>query len=103
MIGDIKMSAKDAADSNVYTIPSDVLFQEVNGEVVALSMTTGNYHGMNDVASRMWHLIQQHENLESAIATLLEEYDVPEAQLREDMTQFVGQLLSSGLIKEGNE
>ena len=75
----------------------------MNGEVVALRMTTGNYHGMNDVASRMWHLIQQHGNIESAIATLLEEYDVPEAQLREDMSQFVGQLLSSGLIEEGNE
>lgn len=103
MIGDIEMSTPDAAESNVYTIPSDVLFQEVNGEVVALSMTTGNYHGMNEVASRMWHLIQQHENLESAITTLLEEYDVPELQLREDMSQFVKQLLSSGLIKEGNE
>ncbi len=103
MNGDIDMSTPDAAESNVYTIPSDVLFQEVNGEVVALSMTTGNYHGMNEVASRMWHLIQKHESLESAIATLLEEYDVPESQLREDMSQFVGQLLSSGLIKEGNE
>ena len=103
MIGDIEMNTSDTAESNVYTIPSDVLFQEVNGEVVALSMTTGNYHGLNEVASRMWHLIQQHENLESAIATLLEEYDVSEAQLREDMSQFVGQLLSSGLIEEGNE
>ena len=103
MIGDIDMGNPDAAESNVYTIPSDVLFQEVNGEVVALSMTTGNYHGMNEVASRMWHLIQQHENLDSAIATLLEEYDVPETQLRKDMSQFVEQLLSSGLIEEGNE
>ena len=51
----------------------------------------------------MWNLIQEHEDLEAAIAILLEEYDVPEAQLREDMTQLVEQLLSNGLIKEGNE
>ena len=93
----------DSAASMVYTIPSDVLFQEVNGEVVTLSMATGNYHGQNEVASRMWNLIQQHEDLESSIAILLEEYDVPEAQLREDMNQLVEQLLSNGLIKEGNE
>ena len=103
MIGDIEKSAMDSSASAVYTIPSDVLFQEVNGEVVTLSMATGKYHGLNEVASRMWNLIQQHEDLESSIAILLEEYDVPEAQLREDMNQLVEQLLSNGLIKEGNE
>ncbi|MCH8109652.1 MAG: PqqD family protein [Chloroflexi bacterium] len=103
MTGNSGQGATDLTASSVYTIPSDVLFQEVNGEVVTLSMATGNYHGLNEVASRMWHLIQQHEDLESAIAILLEEYDVPEAQLREDMNQLVEQLLSNGLIKEGNE
>ena len=42
-----------------YMIPPEVLFQEIDGDVVLLSKTTGNYYGINQMTSRMWNLILQ--------------------------------------------
>ena len=81
-------------------IPPEVLFQEIDGDVVLLSTTTGNYYGMNQVASRMWNLILQNGSPEAAVGVLLEEYDVDEAQLIEYISKFVQSLLTAGLLFE---
>ena len=102
MNSDIKRGAADVSPSKVYTVCSDVLFQQVNGEVVLLSMDSGKYFGLSEVASRMWHLIHSVGDLDAVLAILLEEYDVPEDELREDVSDFAEQLIAAGLLEEEN-
>lgn len=85
-------------DQIVVAIPPDVLFQEVGEETVVLSIETGNYFGLNPVASRLWALFQEGRPMKEVIATVLNEFDVSEECLRADLQKFLGQLHSKGLV-----
>lgn len=80
-------------------IPETVLFRELDGEAVLLATGSGKYFGLNEVGTRMWTLLRQHGEVESACRALLQEYDVPEARLREDLVHFVDTLAIRGLIE----
>jgi Coenzyme PQQ synthesis protein D (PqqD) len=80
-------------------IPETVLFRDLDGEAVILATDSGKYFGLNEVGTRMWTLLQHHGEVESACRALLEEYDVAEAQMREDLTRFVDVLAARGLVK----
>jgi hypothetical protein len=85
-------------DKLVVSIPLDVLFQEVGEETVILSIESGNYFGLNPVASRIWSLFQEGRSMKEVIATTLVEFEVSEECLRADLQKFLGQLQSKGLI-----
>jgi hypothetical protein len=85
-------------DKLVVSIPPDVLFQEVGEETVILSIESGNYFGLNPVASRLWDLFQEGRSMKEVIATTLAEFEVSEECLRADLEKFLGQLQSRGLI-----
>ena len=43
-----------------FQIAKDVLFQFVAGEAVLLNVNDNHYHGLDDVAPRMWQLLVEH-------------------------------------------
>ena len=42
---------------DVITISPDVAFRDLDGEAVLLNLATGTYFGLNEMGTRMWHLI----------------------------------------------
>ena len=82
-----------------YTIPQEVLFRDVDGEAVLLNIQTGKYFGLDEVGTRMWTLLAEDGCLEPAFRTLLGEYDVTSAQLRQDLLHLVDELVSHGLLQ----
>lgn len=89
----------DFANMTRVAIPETVLFRELEGEAVLLATDSGKYFGLNEVGTRMWALLRQHGEVEAACRALLEEYDVPEARLREDFAIFVDTLAIRGLVE----
>ena len=81
------------------TVPESVLFRDLDGEAVLLETGSGRYYGLNEVGTRMWSLIQSHEEIGAVCRALLAEYDVPEDRLREDLGGFVETLAARGLLK----
>ena len=67
------------------TIPESVLFRDLDGEAVLLETVTGRYYGLNEVGTRMWSLLQVHDEIEAVCRALVSEYDAPEELLREDL------------------
>jgi hypothetical protein len=80
-------------------VPQDVFFQEVEDEVVFLNLQTSMYHGLDKVGSRAWGLLCHHGNVEEAVQSLLQEYDVSEEVLRRDMAVLVQELCTAGLLE----
>jgi len=77
---------------------SETLFaQEVDGEMVLLDMKNENYFGLDAVASEIWRLLQEGKTLEEILHELMEIYDVDETTLRQDLSNFIGQLQEQGL------
>ncbi len=80
-------------------IADDVVFRDLAGEAVLLNLATGTYFGLDEIGTRIWNLIALHGREDTIVEILLGEYEVEEAQLREDVNRLLGQLAEKGLVK----
>jgi hypothetical protein len=78
-----------------------VLFREIQGEGILLQLENGKYFGLNDVGTRMWQLIVEHQSLQIVLARLESEYDVDAAELRTDLLRLVDDLSRNRLLDPG--
>ena len=79
-------------------IPPDVLFQELEGACVLLNLDTERYYSLDDVGTRMWQVMAEHNDVATVVEQLLDEYDVHEATLRHDLANLIAELTEEGLI-----
>lgn len=81
------------------TISPDVVFRELDGEMVILDLQSGTYFGLDDVGARAWSLMAEHGSLQAVFDTLHREYDVTAAVLEDDLLDLVTQLTVKGLAR----
>lgn len=79
-------------------ISDDVVFRDLAGEAVILNLATGTYFGLDEVGTRIWHVLAEHGSKDKVIEVLLGEYEVEEGQLRHDVDELVQQLSDKGLV-----
>ncbi len=77
----------------------DVLVQVLRDEVVILNMKSEEYFGLDDIGTRMWQVLTTSETIEQAYRALIEEYQVEPDQLRQDLSELVGNLVDKGLLE----
>jgi Coenzyme PQQ synthesis protein D (PqqD) len=80
-------------------ISENVMWRDLDGEIVILNLVSGIYFSVDGVGSRIWILMSEHVPNEEIIRTLISEFDVEETQLRSDMESLVRDLASQGLIE----
>jgi hypothetical protein len=80
-------------------IAKDVVFEEVDDQVVLLSLDGGRYYKLNESGSRVWALIQEHGELEKIQDEMAREYQADEAQIRRDVAKIVSDLEANGLVQ----
>jgi len=78
---------------------SDLLWREVEGEMVLLDPQRGHYYGIEGCGTRIWQLLQEETTLGDVLLRLLEEYHVEERELRQDLVDIYQGLRKSGLLK----
>lgn len=79
-------------------VSEDVLFQELDGEAVLLSMQSESYFGLDPVGTRIWELLRMHGLVGTVADKLLTEYDIGKEDLQQHLLEFVEKLHSKGLI-----
>jgi len=82
-----------------YKIPEGVLFQELEGEAVLLSLDEGCYYGLDELGTRIWKLLDADFDSEQVVERIIEEYDVDRETARKDLDAFLADLEKSGLIR----
>lgn len=82
-----------------YQISQDVLFSKVDDEVILMSIEADSYFGLDPVASRIWELLEQPATLDELVGQLTAEYEVAEAECREDAAIFIEDMVARGLIR----
>ena len=80
------------------TISEEALSQEVNGETVILDLKSESYFGLDEVGTRVWQLLQEHEDVQKVFDAMLEEFDVDANTLASDMKNLINDLIEKGLI-----
>ncbi len=84
-------------------INDDILYNDLQGEIVILSPKDGVYFGLDPVGTRAWQLIQHHGRLEAVRDAMLKEYEVFAERLWEDLQDLVSSLLDNGLVEVVDE
>jgi len=77
---------------------SDLLFNQIDGEVVMLSIANNEYYGMDKIGSRIWKMLEQPVSFKNLIKMLCDEFNVSEQQCKKDTIEFLTKLSDKNLI-----
>ena len=77
----------------------DVVWRLVEGEVVLLNITTGQYYSLDEVGTRVWALLPPTgSSLEGLRNALLEEFDADASDIDRDLQTLFSRLLAADLV-----
>lgn len=77
----------------------DVLCRELTGESVLLDLKSQRYYGLDEIGTRIWQLLGKGEQAGQVVGAMLEEFEVEEAQLRLELSDFLRELSDAGLVE----
>jgi hypothetical protein len=80
------------------SVPQYVLARELDGECVLLNLNSGDYYGLDKVGTKMWNLVADGVDVESACGVLLAEYDASHERIRSDLEELVLELVARQLL-----
>jgi len=81
----------------------DMVFSEVDGEVVMLSVQNGEYYNLNEVSSDIWQELKEACSFKDLVIRLQETYEVPYETCETETRIFLEQTLEKGIIEIINE
>lgn len=76
----------------------DVVFQEVDGEVVLVHLQTNSIYALNPTGARFWALFAAGHELSHIRGQLSREFDVGPAQVESEVDALLESLAREGLI-----
>ncbi len=79
-------------------IPSEVIFQQLDGEAVLLSTQSEVFFGLDSVGTEIWQLLEEHSGLRTVVGILLEKYEVGQEELEKELLEFIEKLHAKGLV-----
>lgn len=68
-------------------------------ELVMLDVEAGKYFGLNEVAARIWELLEKPAGMDELVKILTAEYDISGEACRADVDRYLGEMLKLGLVK----
>jgi hypothetical protein len=85
-------------DHQRFARSADVVSRVLDGEAVLLDLASGKYLGLNEVATRVWELLDGDRAFGAIRAALLDEFAVQPEVLDRDLDQLFAELTARGLI-----
>ncbi len=93
------MAKQILTHNSVITRSPDLVFSEVDDEIVMLGIETGNYYGLDQILSQMWLMIEEPTTVSTIIDDLLTQYDVDRSQCEQDVFNVFNRMLKDQLIQ----
>jgi Coenzyme PQQ synthesis protein D (PqqD) len=88
----------EALQSATVRVRDDVTSRILDGEAVILALSSGTYFGLDQSGTRIWELIAERSRVEDILDAMVHEYDVDRGRCEQDLTAFLSELCSNGLI-----
>jgi hypothetical protein len=79
-------------------IPSEVLAAHLGDDAVLLDLNAKRYYRLNETAASVFKAVESGEGRNGAIARLLAEFDVDEAEATRAVDALMNELASRGLV-----
>lgn len=85
--------------SALVRVPDTTVYRAFVSETVVLNLQTGTYHGLNATGGRMLELLDELGSVASTLDRLVQEFDLPRAELEQDLLEFCEDLASRKLVE----
>ena len=80
------------------TFKENVIFRDLDDEMIIMDMNSGKYFGLNETGARIWSLLNENQKIKDIIEKLSDEYDITKEQCEKEVKKFISTLLEKGLI-----
>ena len=89
-------------EQNEYVIKpcAELTWQNVNGDLVAINVDSGEYHIFNDVGHLIWLAIAEGKSNEEIVKQIIAQYNVREEKAISDPRDFIDDLTQRKLIEK---
>jgi hypothetical protein len=74
------------------------LAEEIDGQIVLLSIEAGNYYGLDEIGSEIWRLAEKETPVVELCDIFAVNYDAPMETVQRDVLAFLNHLLQHKLI-----
>lgn len=81
------------------SVPQHVVHRAFPTETVLLNLNTGQYHGLNPTAGRMFEVLEQTGNPREAASQLSTDFGLPAKVVEADLHDLCVGLIERGLIE----
>ncbi len=81
----------------------DLLSNELDGETVMMSIESGKYYGLEEIATRIWQLLETPQAVSQLCDALVAEFDVTREQCEADVLPFLADLAKEGVAEVVDE
>ena len=84
--------------TKVFRRRDNVITQTVSGELMLVSMDTGEFYGLNEVGMTIWDLCDGHRSSDDMAAIIGQEFDATIEDVRADVDEVLEDLVSEKLL-----
>jgi hypothetical protein len=98
----MKTQDKLSAHSIVQRNPK-LIANQMDGEIVMLSIDKGEYYGLDEIGSRIWELLETPMEIDHLIDSLISEFEVTREECYNDTLDFLKEMLEKDLLLVKNE
>ena len=86
-------------------INKEYVLREIAGDyiIIPIGATALEFNGLitvNEVGVTLWKMLQEEVSMDDLVQGILAEYDVEEDVAREDIREFLGELVKGGILDE---
>lgn len=91
-------SISGISDADRIVRRQDLLSAPIGDELTLMDTGSGQYFGMNTMATRIWTLLETPKDLASLCRTLTDIFDIDPDTCRERVAAFVADMAKQGLV-----
>jgi coenzyme PQQ synthesis protein D (PqqD) len=77
----------------------NIIAAEADQDLVMVSIATGTYYGVSDVAREIWESIEHPKKISDLIDGLTASYNIDRSSCEEQTLSFLGSLLNERLLR----
>ena len=91
---------KEVRPDDIYISSEEITWRDVNGELVVLKLTSGEYFSFNEVGRLTWLNLTEGKSIKEIVKVIEKEYDVTTDQAQSDVYTFIEGLLENQLLNQ---
>lgn len=81
-----------------FTVDPSVVFNEMDGEIIMMSIANGEFYGINALGSRIWQMLETPKAASEVCDALMPDFDVTREQCEQDVLLFLTRMVEKGVM-----